>query len=70
MKATSPRIDVKRTVASGELVFVHLLLEAASGKQVVFDLFRFDGSGKVTDLWMVTQDLVAPGEAANAHPHF
>lgn len=70
MKAVSPKIDVKRTVASGDLVFVHLLLETTKGKQVVFDIFRFDSSGKITDQWMVTQDVIAPGEAANAHPHF
>lgn len=70
MKATSPKIDVKRTVASGDLVIVHLLLETANGKQVVFDIFRFDDSSKITDQWMVTQDIVGPGEAANAHPHF
>lgn len=70
MKAGSPKIDVKRTVASGDLVFVHLLLETTNGKQVVFDIFRFDSSGKITDQWMVTQDFIAPGEAANAHPHF
>lgn len=70
MKATSPKIDVKRTVASGELVFVHLLLETANGKQVVFDIFRFDDTGKVTDQWMVTQNVIPLAEAANAHPHF
>lgn len=70
MKATSPKIEVKRTVASGDLVFVHLLLETAKGKQVVFDIFRFDGRGQIADQWMVTQDVVAPGDAADAHPHF
>lgn len=69
-KTASPKIEVKRTVASGELVFVHLLLESAQGKQVVFDIFRFDGAGRITDQWMVTQNVIAPAEAANAHPHF
>lgn len=70
MKAASPKIDVKRTVASGELVFVHLLIETTKGKQVVFDIFRFDASCKITDLWLVTQDVIGVGEAANTHPHF
>lgn len=68
--ASAPKVDVKRTVASGELVFVHFLMETAASRQVVFDIYRFDDSGKVTDLWTVTQDVIAPGEAANAHPHF
>ena len=70
MKATAPKIEVKRTVASGELVFVHLLRETARGRQVVFEIFRFDGLGRITDQWMVAQDVVAAADAANAHPHF
>lgn len=70
MSEAAPKIDVRRTVASGELVFVHSLIETADGQQVVFDIFRFDAAGRVTDRWAVAQDVIAPGEAANAHPHF
>jgi predicted SnoaL-like aldol condensation-catalyzing enzyme len=66
----SPRVEVMRTVASGDLVFTHQRRESADGRHVVFDVFRFNAAGRITDQWTVQQDLLPLAEAANTHPHF
>lgn len=70
VRAAEPQIAVKRTVASGDLVIAQLLVTIGDKQQVVYDILRFDGAGRVTDQWMVAQDRVPLAEAANPHPHF
>ncbi len=64
-----PHVTVKRSVSSGDLVFLQLLLAAGGKEQVVYDIFRF-ADGRITDQWMVAQDRLPLAEAANPHPHF
>lgn len=70
VERASPRVEVMRTVASGDLVFTHQRRESADGRHVVFDVFRFNAAGRITDQWTVQQDLLPLAEAANTHPHF
>ncbi|MEM9074784.1 MAG: nuclear transport factor 2 family protein [Myxococcota bacterium] len=70
MTNAKPAITVKRTIASGDLVFLQLLVAAGGSEQVVYDIFRFDAAGKITDQWMVAQARLPLAEAANPHPHF
>lgn len=70
VQKAAPQIEVKRTVASGELVFVQLLVTIGAHQQVVYDIFRFDRAGRIAEQWMVAQDRVPLVEAANPHPHF
>ncbi|MEM9488370.1 MAG: nuclear transport factor 2 family protein [Myxococcota bacterium] len=68
--SSRPSIAVKRTVASGDLVFAQLLVEIAGAEQVVYEILRFNDDGRITDQWTVAQDRVPLSEAANPHPHF
>lgn len=70
VREAEPTITVKRTVSSGELVFAQCLVSHAKGEQVVYDIFRFDDEGRITDQWLVSQDRVPVADAANPHPHF
>lgn len=65
-----PTVTLQRTVASGDLVMAHLHLGAASGEKSVYDIFRFDADGRITNQWNVSQAIVPRSEAANPHPHF
>lgn len=70
MGEAKPEVTVKKSVSSGDLVFLQTLVCTGGREQVVYDIFRFDRDGKITDLWMVNQDRVPLAEAANPHPHF
>ncbi|MEO0599981.1 MAG: nuclear transport factor 2 family protein [Myxococcota bacterium] len=70
MQQSQPSIEVRKTIASGDLVFAQLLVEIAGKEEVVYDIFRFDGAGRITDQWMARQDRLTLADAANPHPHF
>jgi predicted SnoaL-like aldol condensation-catalyzing enzyme len=63
------RIEVKRTVAEGDLVFLHLhVKESAEDRGVaVADIFRLE-DGKVVEHWDVVQPV--PETAANDNGMF
>lgn len=69
VEAEKPAVEVRKTVASGDLVFAQLLVKTAQMEQVVYDIFRF-AHGRITDRWSVAQNRVPLEEAANPHPHF
>ena len=64
----SRSVEVRRTLASGDLVMAHLDTRGDK-RQVVYVWFRVVGN-EITNAWSVTQDFVADEEAANRHPHF
>lgn len=70
VRNAKPTAEVKRSVSSGDLVFLQLLVQAGGSEQIVYDIFRFDASGRVAEQWMVGQPRVPLAEAANPHPHF
>ncbi|MEN0062179.1 MAG: nuclear transport factor 2 family protein [Myxococcota bacterium] len=70
VQQAKPEIEVRKTIASGDLVFAQLLVTVGGKEQVVYDIFRFDTDGRITDQWMASQDRLPLAEAANPHPHF
>jgi predicted SnoaL-like aldol condensation-catalyzing enzyme len=68
--ASGPTVEVRQTIASGDLVLLQLLVGTDGAEQVVYDLLRFDGDGRVDEHWRVAQDRLPLAEAANPHPHF
>ncbi|MEM6991851.1 MAG: nuclear transport factor 2 family protein [Myxococcota bacterium] len=64
----SRSVEVRRTLASGDLVMAQLDTRGDK-REVVYAWFRVNGN-KLTDLWRVTQDFVSDEEAATKHPHF
>ena len=62
--------DIKRVLASGELVFVHAHARFDDAEKALVDIFRFERGGKIVESWSAMQDIVPPAEAANRHPHF
>lgn len=67
------RMDVKRTLAQGDLVAVHSRFthraadRAGSGGEAVVDLFRLE-HGKIVEHWDVVEEV--PGESANDNSMF
>ncbi len=63
----SRSVEVRRTLASGDLVMAHLDTHGDK-RQVVYAWFRVEGN-RITNLWTVTQDFISDEEAATKHPH-
>ncbi len=63
------RIDVKRMVAEGDLVFMHshLVREPGDRGSAVVDIFRLE-DGKIVEHWDVVQEV--PEKAANNNTMF
>lgn len=70
MEQARPNVEIRKTLASGDLVFAQLLVSVGGKDQVVYDIFRFDAAGRITDHWMASQERLTLSEAANPHPHF
>ncbi len=70
VNAARPAVEVRETIASGDLVLAQLLVRSADAEQVVYDLYRFAPNGTITDRWSVAQDRLPLAEAVNPHPHF
>ena len=62
-------LEVKRTVASGDLVLVQVARRMRDREEAGYEIMRFDGE-TVAETWSVFQDRVPLKEAANPHPHF
>lgn len=62
----SARLDIKRVLASGDLVVVHSNLVLSPGTQgsAVFDIFRVD-AGKIAEHWDVVQQVPATTASGN-----
>jgi predicted SnoaL-like aldol condensation-catalyzing enzyme len=69
-ETNQPTVEVRMSVSSGDLVLLQLLVEHAGVARVVYDLYRFDADGRITDQWTVAQDRLPLAEAGNPHPHF
>ena len=65
----APRVEIRRTVASGDLVMVHAQIEEGGAARVSFTWLRLS-DGRAVERWEVTQPIASPEEVANAHPHF
>lgn len=50
---------IKRVIAEGDLVMLHIHRQAEPGTRgrAVVDIFRFDGQGKIVEHWDVAQDV-------------
>ena len=59
-------VEVKKVVASGDLVLVHSHYKTT--KKATFDWFRFGTDNKITEHWIVQQDIAE--ETENPHTHF
>lgn len=70
VEANQPTVEVRKSVSSGDLVLVQLLVASGGKERVVYDLYRFDADGRITDQWTVEQDRLSLAEAGNPHPHF
>lgn len=70
VETAKPTVEVRKTIASGDLVLLQLEVTVGDKAQVVYDIFRFDADARITDQWMVAQDRLPLAEAANPHPHF
>jgi len=62
-------LDIKRTVAEGDLVVTHSMLMTSPEDRgtAVADFFRLE-DGKIVEHWDVLQPV--PESAANEHPMF
>lgn len=69
-KGSQPSVEIRKTIASGDLVLAQLLLTVGGKEEIVYDLFRLGADGRVKEQWMVRQDRIPLAEAANPHPHF
>lgn len=69
------RIEVKRSAAQGDLVFVHLkqIRDEADQKSglglAVVDIFRLE-KGRIVEHWDVVEDVADPATAANKNGMF
>ncbi|MEM7155074.1 MAG: nuclear transport factor 2 family protein [Myxococcota bacterium] len=70
VESKRPTVEVRHTLASGDLVLIQAVITIAGHEQVAYHLYRFDGEGRVSDLWQVAQDRLPLADAANPHPHF
>ena len=70
VEANQPTVEVRKSVSSGDLVLLQLLVASGAKERVVYDLYRFDADGRITDQWTVEQDRLSLAEAGNPHPHF
>lgn len=61
---------VKRTIASGDLVFAHVHYQQEGFTNVTIDIFRLDAQSRIVEHWDVSQDIVPLEQAGNTHPHF
>jgi predicted SnoaL-like aldol condensation-catalyzing enzyme len=70
------RLDVKRLIAEGDLVAVHMHVTglhapgegAEDGGHAVVDIFRLDGDGRIVEHWDVMQPM--PPDSPNANGMF
>ena len=70
VEAHQPTVEVCMSLSSGDLVLLQLLVASGGLERVVFELYRFDAQGLITDQWTVEQDRQPLSSAANPHPHF
>ena len=63
------RVDIKRVLADGDLVVLHLhsVTDAKDRGRAIVDIFRVE-NGKIVEHWDVTQDV--PAQAANTNTMF
>jgi len=66
------RMEIKRSVAEGDYVVVHVHhLDPAGGKgRATMDWFRLDASGKIVEHWDVGQMVPPDNEAKNQNTMF
>lgn len=67
---STAKFTVRKTIASGDLVFVQLEAQTDSKAQAGFHIYRFTPEGEIAQRWEVLQDRVPQDQAANPHPHF
>ncbi len=62
--------DIKRVVAEGDLVVVHVHSQNSPDErgEAVIDIFRLDENGKIVEHWDVTQPI--PEKTASGHTMF
>ena len=62
--------DIKRVVAEGDLVVVHVHSQNTPDErgEAVIDIFRLDENGKIVEHWDVTQPI--PEKTASGHTMF
>ncbi len=74
-KYPAMRIEVKRTAASDDLVWVHLRQirdatdEKNGGGQAIVEIFRVT-NGRITEHWDVVEEVADPATAANKNGMF
>ena len=64
------RADIKRVIAEGDLVVVHVHSQTAPDDrgEAVIDIFRLDENGKIVEHWDVTQPV--PEKTESGHSMF
>lgn len=64
------RADIKRVIAEGDLVVVHVHSQTAPDDrgEAVIDIFRLDENGKIVEHWDVAQPV--PEKTASGHTMF
>ena len=71
-KAPNTHMEIKRVIAEGDLVAVHVHhLDPAGGKgRATIDIFRLDQEGKIVEHWDVSQQVPADNEVKNKNTMF
>ena len=60
-----------RAFQDGDIVFLHSIYNfAGAGKQVAFDIFRFDEIGKIAEHWDVMETIAYPSTWNNTNGKF
>ncbi|EHS59735.1 stalk domain-containing protein [Paenibacillus sp. Aloe-11] len=56
LKGTNVQVEIHRVIQDGNYVAVHYKESIAGKTSIVFDIFRFDGNGKIVEHWDNIQD--------------